>query len=148
MISLQSLAEALEGAERALKDAKIAEREAHGRYLRAGVDAFTAALAAQGITKGTKIVIEGKYSGGWTGQVRNMKHDATPVILRSWIVDSAPWTNPPANSTANKWWFRLLISRMKKDGTARDEYRNTLVYGLTPELAAQQVVRATGGDDA
>jgi len=126
-------------AERTLFDARKAAGVAARRVTDAGLDAFMEALAARGITSGSPIVIAGKYSGAWGERVRRLEHDATPVILRHVTVDDAPWTDPPKNSTARLWWFRLSIARMKKDGTPRDEYRNTLVHGVTPEAAAMQV---------
>lgn len=129
-------------AEQALSDARKAAGVAARRVTDAGLDAFMAALGARGITSGSPIVIAGKYSGAWGERVRRLEHDDTPVILRHVTVQDAPWTNPPENSTAHLWWFRLSIARMKKNGQPRDEYRNTLVYGLTPEAAAMSIVDA------
>ena len=126
-------------AEQAAVAARKAAQDADRQFRDAGLAAFMAALAARGITSGSPIIIDGRHSGAWGDKVRLMKHDATPVILRSVSVDDAPWTDPPKNSTAHLWWFRLSIARVKKDGTPRDEYRNTLVHGITPEDAAMQV---------
>ena len=126
-------------AERTLFDARKAAGVAARRVTDAGLDAFMEALAARGITSGSPLVIAGNYSGAWGERVRSLEHDDTPVILRHVTVQDAPWTNPPENSTAHLWWFRLSIARTKKNGQPREEYRNTLVHGLTPEDAAMQV---------
>ena len=129
-------------AEQAAVAARKAAQDADRQFRDAGLDAFMEALAARGITSGSPIVITGKYSGAWGERVRRLEHDATPVILRHVTVDDAPWTNPPKNSTAHQWWFRLSIARIKKNGQPRDEYRNTLVHGVTPEAAAMSIVDA------
>ena len=143
MTDLQELFDAREGAERILADAKITLREANDRLRRAGLDAFMAGLAAKGITEGSRIVIDGAWSGGWADRVRSLQHDHRPVILRGVSVDSVPWTDPPKNSTCDRWWFRLTIARINKNGTTIDEYRHALVTGKTPEDAAREVAAFT-----
>jgi hypothetical protein len=138
-VTLKSLWLARESAEIRLADAQKGHQEAEARLRKFGLELFTQALAAKGIKEGSPVILDGNYSGGWGDKVRNLKHDRSPVILLGVSVDFVPWTNPAPQSTTHLWWFRLTIARRKKDGTPRDEYRNTLVSGRTPEAAAAEV---------
>ena len=136
---LQELMRAREAAERRLIDARDTLRETEARTAKHVMERFMAALADRGIKPGGNIVIEGIYSGAWGARTRDVEHDATPVYFRSASVDSLRAVVPHENCTDKWWWFRVTIARLKKDGTPRNEWRNFIVNGDTPEDAAQKI---------
>lgn len=127
---MQAEAEAISALREASHAARLAEVAVYAEAVRVLKDA----LAGRGIATGRAVIVEGAYSGGWSDLVRRMKHDRTPVYFRSVAVDSRP-----PNSTNAKWWFRVQIARMKKDGTPRDEWRHMLIHGATPADAAMMM---------
>lgn len=122
-------------AERRLAEARTSARKAREATLTYGHMRFQRALARRGITVGSTIVLDGQWSGNGQDVARGLRHDRTPVLLRSVRCTDRPG---PA-SFPPYWWFRLVIARIRKDGTPRDEYRDVMVCGETPEDAAREV---------
>lgn len=139
MNNLEKLMQAREEAERRLLEARRDLGEAERQTRKHALERFEAALAERGIAPGGNIVIEGIYSGAFGAGVRDMKHDATPVHFRSASVDSLKAVVPHENCTDKWWWFRVQIARLKKNGKPRDEWRNFVVRGDTPEDAAAKI---------
>jgi hypothetical protein len=140
--AVQCLFDARAEAEARARQARIDLAHAEVALSRAAVAAFLQALAARGIVERGLIVIEGQYSAPWAGKVSDIRHGTEPVFFRGAALSSAPATRPQENSTERWWWFRVGIARPKKDGKPRDEYRNLLVHGDTPEAAAMQISAA------
>jgi hypothetical protein len=136
-VSLASLLEAEAKVLASYNSAKAAA-EAAGRAIRSeGKRQLLAELAARGVSIGGNVIVDGAVSGAWGDQVRRLKHDRTPVFLRSVSVDSRP-----PGSTCDQWWFRVTIARLRKDGTPRDEWRNLLIHGIQPADAAMMLEAA------